>query len=119
LGCYYGVAVGTYVNSEALELRDNIEAIEETQQIRPALGVIEKFVIKREALFIRKHDMGPEANWTKRACLLSCCFNIDRVTFQYQMNGCFNLLGTETTKRIREFSVVLWTCFAFVETSAL
>jgi hypothetical protein len=45
--------------------------------------------------------MGPEANWTKRACLLSCYFDIDRVTFQYQMKGCFNLLGTETTKRMR------------------
>jgi hypothetical protein len=44
LGCYYGIAVGTYVNSEALELRDNIEAIEETQQIRP------------EELFVRKHN---------------------------------------------------------------
>jgi hypothetical protein len=33
------------VNSEALELRDNIEAIEETQQIRPVLGVRKKVVI--------------------------------------------------------------------------
>jgi hypothetical protein len=52
LGGYYGVAVGIYVNSEKLELRDNIDAIEETQQIRPVLGVGKKFVIKREALFI-------------------------------------------------------------------
>jgi hypothetical protein len=92
-----------------MELRDNIEAIEETQQIRPVLGVGKKFVIKREALFIRKHDIGPEANWTKRACLLSCCFDIIPKLDEWVFQSPWKRNDKENQW---EFPVLLWTCFA-------